>query len=404
MSKLIRQLLGESDPIFSIGLTRLEFAAGKPGIDTRLTSEVLSITREKIAALGLDPSDTTGAELYAALCQKAIQADECVRAYLGHPANIDSGSESIKKLLLTVAGKKHTWAVKAVVLRSIIKKNPPKKVMKALHFQSADSMAKRTEPAEILMAARIVESKTWWIRTKKEFENLGTKDFEKSELKLITLSDSKWLELINEYSAQSGHGVVSCKEAATIGFVPIEGKAAYISTVALALHAMNEVTLHGAFLKLHFVNPSIGNVLVHAIDEGQLIRTSVSGAVFHWRDVQRYFGSLPDDAETSFAHLDVHDLGWMALETRLSLLMPELAFWIGSDFCGVSYGDKRILSCNIMDVALSAQLELGHSRMYTNKMERALRSELMARYIAVPAARALVLKQFDISGINDENW
>ena len=57
-----------------------------------------------------------------------------------------------------------------------------------------------------------------------------------------------------------------------------------------------------------------------------------------------------------------------------------------------------------MDVAVSANLDLSHSRMFTDRMVRSLRSELMARYIAVPAARAIVLKQFDISGINDENW
>ena len=404
MSKLIRQLLNESDPRFSISLTRLEFAAGRPGIDSRLTAEILSTTRSKMASIGLDPSDTTGAELYAGLCQMAVKADESIRAYLGHPANADSGAVAMKKLVTEIIGPRETWAVKSVALRTILKNNPPKKVMKAFHYQSIDSMAKRMDPAELMLASRVLESKTWWQKTKKSFQELGTKDFEKSSLKVITLCDEKWIAIIQKYSETTGFGVIGSKECATVGFVPLEGKTSYVSTLTRLLHCINEVLLHGSFLKLHFVNPSIGNILVHAIDEGELLHTSVSGAVFHWRDIQRYFGMLPEDSETSFAHLDVHDLGWIALETQLSLRIPELAFWVGLDFCGVSYGDGRILSCNVMDVAVSANLDLSHSRMFTDRMVRSLRSELMARYIAVPAARAIVLKQFDISGINDENW
>jgi len=382
----------------------LEFAAGRPGIDTRLTAEILSTTRAKMLSLGLDPSDTTGAELYAALCQMAVKAEEQIRAFLGHPANVDSGALAAKRLVTDIIGERDTWSVKTVALRTILKSNPPKKVMKAFHYQSVDSMAKRMDPAEVMMAARVVESKTWWMRTKKTYQELGSKDFEKSKLQIIVLSDEKWITVMNEHAATTGYGVISTKECGAIGFIPLEGKTTYVSTLTRLLHSVNEVLLHGAFLRLHYVNPSIGNILVHAIDEGALLHTSVSGAVFHWRDIQRYFGLLPEDSETTFAHLDVHDLGWIALETQLSLRIPELAFWVGLDFCGVSYGDGRILSCNVMDVAVSANLELGHSRMFTDRMARSLRSELMARYIAVPAARALVLKQFDISGINEENW
>lgn len=404
MSKLIRQLLSETDPRFSISLTRLEFAAGNPGIDARLTAEIISMVKEKMLTIGLDPKDTSGAELYGALCEKVLQADEQIRSYLGHPANIDSGAKALKKLALEITGPRDTWSVKAVSLRGLLKSNPPKKVMKAFGYLSIDSMTRRIDPAEVIIAARVVESKTWWQKTKSLFNELQTKDFEVSQFRLIELSDAKWIKVVAEHNERTGHGVIGSKECGVVGFVPVEGKATYVTALTRLLHAVNEVLLHGAYLRLHFVNPSIGNILVHAIDEGELMRTSVSGAVFHWRDIQRYFGSLPEESETTFAHLDVHDLGWMSLETQLSLRIPELVFWVGLDFCGISYGEGRVLSCNVMDVALSASLGLAHSRMFTDKMARGLRSELMARYVAVPAARTLVLKQFDISEINEENW
>lgn len=404
MSKLIRQLLNEADPRFAISLTRLEFAAGQPGIDVRLTSEIKSLTREKIASLGLDPADTTGAELYAALCSKAVDTEAHLLAYLGHPANVESGARAIKKFIFEIVGPKETWSVKDVALRSIIKKNPPKKVMKIFHYQSVDSLAKRMPPCEVILAARIAESKTWWQKTKKLFEQLGTKDFEKSNLKLLPLSDEKWIQLMSEYDRDGGYSVISSKECGAVGFVPLPGKATYLATVTRALHDVNEVLLHSAFLKLHYVNPSIGTILVHAVTEGELLKTSVSGAAFHWRDVQRYYGQLPEADEASFAHLDINDLGWVRTEMKVALHIPEFAFWVGLDFCGVSYGEGRIVSCNVIDVAVSLNAGLSHAHMFTVNLQRSLRNELMARYIAIPVARALVLKQFDISTINEENW
>jgi hypothetical protein len=404
MSKLIRQLLEQKDPRFSMGIARLEESAGKPGIDVRLTAEIISTTRTKITSLGLDPMDTTGAELYAALSSKLISSEEQLLAHLGHPANIDAGCTALVKLVTQIVGVKETWAVKHAVLRKIIKDNPPKRVMKAFHYQSAESMSKRMEPAEVVLAARLLESKAWWLKTRKAFDDLTNKDFEKTKVSLIPLNDPKWMALLDASSAERRHIALHSKECAAIGFLPSSPHLAYVTSLISILYAMNEVLLHGAFLKLHFVNPSIGNMLVHAIDEGSLIHASVAGTTFHWREVQRYFGTSVALGERMFSHLDVHDLGWIAVEAQLSLVVPEFAFWVGLDFCGISYGDGKQLSCNLFDVAESVVSQKTYDKMYKKNMQRSLRGELLARYLQEPAARALVLKQFDISPLLEENW
>jgi hypothetical protein len=404
MSKLIRQLLQEDDPLFAVSLTRLEQSAGNPGIDVKLTAEVMSLSRAKISALGLDPRDTTGAELYAALRAKAIEGNSYVLSYLGHPASVDEGNLQLLRLTREVLGKKVVWTTKPVALKKICKTNPPKKVMKAFHFTSVDSLVKRMDTAEIFLAARIVESKTWWDKTKKLFAALQERDFEQSELKIIACNDSRWIPLLNEWEKIKGHRVIGSKETASLCFSAGIGDANYLSALIAVLRTANEVCVYSSYLKLHFVHPSIGNVLVHAVEDGELIHTTLSGVVFHWRDVQRYFGTLAAEDEVSFVHLDTHDLGWMQTETMLSLKVPELAFWIGTDMVGVSYGSGRVISLNVADVSVSVNLELGYTNMMTNELGRALRSELMARYVQFPASRALVLKQFDISSISGENW
>lgn len=402
MSKLIRQLLGESDPRFTLALSRLESAAGSPGVDVRLGAEIMSTMHAKMMALGLDPKDTTGAELYGALMAKLSETEEHVIAYLGHPANIDQAAQVIKKLVDSVMPQAHTWAVKDVSMRKLLKANPPKKVMKAFHFQSADSLARRMDPGQVILAARIVESKTWWAKTKKLYEQFGNQDFERTPVKVIMLTDARWMELLasehtNGQLATSK--VLKSKECGYVGVCPA-GHYKYTQSLVDTLHAINELRLYGSLLKLHYVNPSIGNVLVHAIDDGDMMTTHIAGNAFHWRDVQRHFGLLVAEGERQFAHLDIHDLGWTAVETRLAVLIPDFSFWVGTDLLGVSYGDQRVVSCNISDLASSNT----YADMPKSGLGRALKSELMARYLTKPIARALVLKQFDISGIQEENW
>ncbi len=403
MSKLIRQLLKEDDPLFTIQLTRLEKSAGSPGIDARLTAELISMSRAKIGSLGLDPSDTTGAELYSALKQKSIDGDEQIHAYLGHPASADEASKKAEKLLNGTIGKCETWVIKPVVLRRILKKNPPKKVMKAFHFQSVDSIIKRMDVAEILLAARILELKTWQTKQHKAYESLESKDFEKNTVQLVALGDTRWLGLWADCEKRTGARVIGLKECGVVGFHIDASPGSYILTIPLALHAANELILHGSFMKLHLVHPSIGNALIHAFNDGEMIHTSISGVAVHWRSMQRYYGRQ-SSAQASFAHLDQSDLGWVDVEVKLSLLIPELAFWVGTDIVGVSYGDGRIISLNIHDVAKSVKTGLGYQFMANYYLARSLKSELLARYIEVPSARAVALKQFDVGSITSESW
>jgi hypothetical protein len=276
--------------------------------------------------------------------------------------------------------------------------------MKAFHFQSVDSLNKRMDVGEVMCAARLVESKTWWDKTKKLFNALKEHDFEMAPVHIVPATDTRWLPLLETWEKSKGHRSIISKEAGTVCFGQGVGPAKHLVAIVALLRSINELRVYSSYLKLHYVHPSIGNVLVHAVDDGSLIHATVTGAVFHWRDVHRYFGSLSPVDDATFVHLDVNDLGWLEIETLLSLKIPELAFWVGTDFLGVSYGDGKIVSMNLLDVAISSEHKLTHTTMYTVHLARALRSELMARYVQFPASRALVLKQFDISDMTEENW
>ncbi|MCA9347577.1 hypothetical protein KC930_03295 [Candidatus Saccharibacteria bacterium] len=404
MSKLIRQLLNESDPRFSHSLARLEYSAGNPGIDVELTAEILSVANAKHKELGLDPKDTTGQELYSALSNKLLESEECLVAYLKHPASSDQAGTAIADLCREIIGKQDAWTIKNTAIKKILKDNPPKKVMKLFHFHSVDSLVKRMDIAEVILAARVVESKTWWSKTKRHYLSLSTQDFEKTPIKIIAPTDVRWISIIEQWDKVKHERVIGSKEVGSLIFSVVPGRGGYISTLLSVLRVANELAVHGSYLKLHYVNPSIGNVLVHTVDDGEMLRGSVSGAVFHWRDVHRYFGLLNTEGDASFVHLDSHDLRWLMIETSLSLRIPEMAFWIGTDIVGVSFGDGRLISMNLLDLAYSAKLNKSYTKMSVSYLQMSLRSELMARYVKFPASRALVLKQFDISDNILEDW
>ncbi len=74
MSKRLNQLLG-GDAKSQIALTELRRMAGDDS-DVRLLAEILARAHSILRALGLDPRDTTGKEVYQALMAAAPQIEQ----------------------------------------------------------------------------------------------------------------------------------------------------------------------------------------------------------------------------------------------------------------------------------------------------------------------------------------
>ena len=83
MSRLLSELLGATEPMFSIAVKQLEQASGKQAVDVRLTAEIIGQVYQKTADLRLDPKDTNGKELYAALLHKIQRDDDHLTKLIG---------------------------------------------------------------------------------------------------------------------------------------------------------------------------------------------------------------------------------------------------------------------------------------------------------------------------------
>jgi sugar/nucleoside kinase (ribokinase family) len=67
MARVLKDLLGNTHPLFLMNVARLEKATGGAGVDVRLIGEITDKANRAMRSLGLDPANTTANELYLAL-------------------------------------------------------------------------------------------------------------------------------------------------------------------------------------------------------------------------------------------------------------------------------------------------------------------------------------------------
>src|SRR5687767_11980785 len=99
MSNLLSDLLGATEPLFSMSVKQLETASGLPGSDVRLIAEIVGKVHIKTKELKLDPKDTTPQELYHALINKVRVHDEHLAKQIGgkDPSDVQEMLPLIKK-------------------------------------------------------------------------------------------------------------------------------------------------------------------------------------------------------------------------------------------------------------------------------------------------------------------
>jgi len=210
MSKALSALLEHSEKRLSKLVAQLEDKNGYPSHDVRATADNIQKIRQKVAELGLDPDDTTGAELYHALLLRFESDARRFDEHFGlHLAGFDQKIQKAVELVSLNSNLPERWVLKATAAKKLLKQHPPKKLMKQLGYRSAESLAKREDLAEIYLAAEVVESPTWNRAHFKLASQLDTTAFERRALKLQALS-SRWgvWDADDQYVASSDYGVL----------------------------------------------------------------------------------------------------------------------------------------------------------------------------------------------------
>jgi hypothetical protein len=352
--------------------------------------------------LGLDPRDTTARELYQALQQRVRADDQRLTKYLRTQAatHISAEGEVVAGMVHVIKqlpDSKRCFGLKNSSLKALIKKLPPKKAMKALGYRSLDSFLKHEAPVSILAAAWLSEGEVWQKRLLEQYKKLQPSDFENRSILVMQPDSRRWRELAAKAVDQKRHNLLCFKEVGALVFLPMNHSmpaGAVTVSLTLALHELNEIRAASTFLKLCQVKPEFGKVVqTIASDQPQLASKLLDEPV-PWHLIQRYYARLTDQfrEEVFGPHLQIEDMIWHPVEETLARIEAGFGFWHGTAHLGLLH-DKKPVSFNLVDAALSYCNQLPFERRAVHYFQRSLWQELLLRYLRHEPVEETVLAE-----------
>ena len=412
MARVLSELLGADEPLFSVSIQQLERASGQHSVDVRLTADIITQSHQKMRELGLDPRDTNGLELYHALFGLVKLHDSFLAKRLGikDHGNVREVLTSIASHAKDLPVNRKTWAIKHSVIKRLLKKMPPKKVMKALRYRSIDSMLKRESPSELLGGARFAESLEWQRKFVEQYAKLSPSDFENRQIEVIYFDPKKWNGIADEFVRQTRHTVGHLKEVGAILLAPIPVEhmpGITITTLPFVIHYMNEIRIYAAYFKSQQMHADFGEKLARTVNEDPAHHAFMAGHGVHWRVIQRHYGRNNNFNEVFEPHLSSDDVAWHSAERALYKLEPALYFWHDMDYVGMRTGGRPV-SFNLLDMAISCVNNLAYGYHSIHHMQTSLWHEIFMRYLAQPALERQVLNQLAYEAPEPEfadiNW
>lgn len=387
MTRILSELLGAREPAFQQGLQKLERASGGASEDIRLTAEILHSMQDRLKQLGLDPHDTTGRELYAALMQRVKEDNAIFQSLIGVVANNDlhQVTTTVEHFINTLDMPKEVFALRSAAGKRLLRKNPPKRAMKRLGYRSLESMLKHEPCSLIFTAAHLAETTVWHRQITAAYKRLTPSDFECRSLQILAPTNARWERLAKEYVLHAKQNIVGLRELGTVVLLPLPSMrmdAAPLAVTLLALQTANEITSASAYLKMHQVRPDFGTVVADIARSEPLTKAEIAGALLPWKVVQRYFARHPEayNPDLFEPHVQQEDLRWHSAEDILGALHPRFEFWRGSAHLGLlAKGDT--VSLNIMDSVLNFCNTLPYERRLVRYARSYMWHELLLRYM-----------------------
>lgn len=408
MCKTLSELVGADEPLFSIAIEQLERASGHGSVDVRLTAEIIGKAHQKTRELGLDPHDTSSEELYQALKELVKKHDEFIARRLGanDPTDVADVLPRLKALIEQVDIPRHAWVIKHSVIKRLLLKTPPKKLMKQLRYRTVDSMLKREPVAAILTGARYVESEAWQEDLLQKYRKLTPGDFEVRDIEVLLLDHGKWAHVAKAFAEQKRQHVTYLKELGAVILLPLpvdHMRGISITTLPLLLHYINEIRLYSAYFKLQQVSPKFGALLVETLQNDPGGHILLGNQPVHWRVAHRHFSTVSANQhpEVFEPHLQPEDLLWHKAEDLLYRLEPALHFWYDMDYVGtLRHGD--LVSFNLLDMAINYVNDLPFGKHSVRHFQDNLWNELYVRYMGQPALEAQTVRQLGSTIVNTE--
>jgi hypothetical protein len=383
---MLSELLSAKEPDFRLMLQQLERANGEPCEDIRLSSEINQKVQSKIRSLGLDPTDTSGPELYNVLNTRLLGDEHRFREALGlsdyeSPAAV---FVAVEKFINRVDLPRSCFGLKAPVAKRLLKASSPLKAMKQIGYRSVDSMLKHEPVENIFAAIQIFESPSWQQNFLDKYKGLHANDFEPRKLKINLLSAKRWQKSAEVLAGVRHHSIVEVKELGAVLVLPVAADvpALAITSVLLIFQAVNNIRCASTYLKLQQVKPDFGAEVKEVVNDEPSISAQIAGQTLSWRFLQHYYDSLKHAFHPAIfePHVQPEDIDLAHAEEILANNIPALEFWLDTANLALVDGGYPV-SLNMLDVALNTVNDLPFEQRVYRCAQEKIWHNLFSRYL-----------------------
>ncbi|MBP6962627.1 hypothetical protein KBB49_03765 [Candidatus Saccharibacteria bacterium] len=386
MSRLLVQLLSADERQFRAFIERLERACLSPGVDIRLSAEIITKTRDKARFLGLDAVDTTAKEMYFALKNKLQQDDLVLKNKLKiDDNNTVSNIEKLAKQATKLSKKELTLCVSAVGVKRVLIAVPPRKTLRLLKLRSLESVLKREDPRVLYTLALQIEDSSWKSQVHAKIKRLQSKDISWQSVEVLPMPLA-WLEKAN--NAISHHGfMISCPDIGVVVVMPVIKTFTPGTTtmsLGLILQAVQRLSIGTMpYRKQGFVQ-GYQNILPEIAHNKQPLLIPIHGLQPSWRAVHQLLslGLITEDSPD--VELILGDLNWESTEMKIASLVPDFDYWVDTHYLGVKT-DGVPVSLHLLDVAREVLVDSNYETRQAKHLEGSLWNELQIRYLTQDA-------------------
>ncbi len=397
MSKYIGQLLQADQRSLDSIIQRLEMMALQPGIDAKLTAEIITSSREKVRQLGLDPTESTKQELYYGLLAKSQSDDLILRRKLGisQSESASTAARIIAETAQRLVQKDTVVCMQPAAVKQILKSVPPKRTLKLLRFRSIDSVLKRENPLALYALAKKVEDKSWQTQVQARLKRLMQRDVKEAPVQIVLLPE-EWLDKLHKQPFENLLFPVA--ETGCILLLPTESFAvggSVLLALAVILQASMKLSVESLPYRTRALSISYERVLPD-IASGALEKLDpIHGLQPSWHAVYQLLAEYQYKQLGDFEFV-LGDLEWQSTETKLASLASELDFWVNTHYLGFAGGELPV-SMHLVDVVASFVLKKPFGTQIISHLKASLWNEIQLRYLRQEAFEKSILSQLIVS-------
>ncbi len=390
---IARSLRCDKRVIEKIG-ERLAEITEKKDVLSKLVEENNAHIKHRLALCGLS-ENVSAKEVYSALISKVTSDNERLFEALQKP-DIRNGidcSRVVEHIRNSVSLTKGFF-LKPEKAVEFLTKEPPKKILEYLRYESVEEMLKHEDLYEVYSALRFIEGSEWLNAVFfKQYETLTPDDFEERDIQVRVISE-RWDEAAQHFIQKKRHNVSHLKELGVVFVIPamlgISGE--LLRMVSLVLHYLHEVPFYAdLFREVSHVPETFAQNIISLL-RGDVIEQHPSESEQNtWLVVQRYLAKDDEyDWRLFYPHINPEALHWVKAEADLVKLGAQfnppldLSFWHDMDWVGGYFkneaGEEMYISFDLVDTVMGLVKEKEGVK-YLYHHQEALWNKLFESYV-----------------------